>query len=367
MIVDSHAHVFENWHTLCGHENKGIHLKYIQKNLTRPAASVFRMRDGAPAEAQLLFRKGDNGWTGLRDDIRFRVGTYGRLEFSIDEEDFFVQYYSVNMTELQSPPELMLAHMRYAGIDHCILQAGPNYGMVNDLNAFAQSAYPEKFTGLFAVDDAMAYAPKWLKEVDRAVCRLQLRGLYYCLDAFARYGFEWSFADSRMDPFWELIASVNVPVFIELNASPTYDAAGYIANIERLDGLLARFPDIRWLIVMGPPVAFFAKKGKWTFPDTVDRVYRQDNVQLEIMFPISWGWKWDYPYPEARALIRDLRDRYGAGKLVWGSDMPNVERFCTYRQCLDYVRRYCDFFTEKEMDMVLAENVMELCRINFSG
>ena len=82
MIVDSHAHVFENWHTLCGHENKEIHLKYIQKNLTRPAASVFRMRDGAPAEAQLLFRKGDNGWTGLRDDIRFRVGTYGRLEFS---------------------------------------------------------------------------------------------------------------------------------------------------------------------------------------------------------------------------------------------------------------------------------------------
>jgi hypothetical protein len=47
------------------------------------------------------------------------------------------------------------------------------------------------------------------------------------------------------------------------------------------------------------------------------------------MFPITWGGVWDYPYPEAQALIRDMRDRWGASKLVWGSDMPNVERFCT--------------------------------------
>ena len=54
MIVDSHTHIFENWHGKCGHDAKNLHLKYIQKNLTRPAARVFRTRDGAPADAQLL-------------------------------------------------------------------------------------------------------------------------------------------------------------------------------------------------------------------------------------------------------------------------------------------------------------------------
>jgi hypothetical protein len=34
--------------------------------------------------------------------------------------------------------------------------------------------------------------------------------------------------------------------------------------------------------------------------------------------------------------------------------MPNVERFCTYRQSVDYVRRYCSFLPAAGKDAVLA-------------
>ena len=88
--------------------------------------------------------------------------------------------------------------------------------------------------------------------------------------------------------------------------------------------------------------------------------YKRDNLQMEIMFPITWGGGWDYPYPEAQELIRGMRDLFGAGKLVWGSDMPNVERFCTYTQSLDYVRRYCPFLSASEKDAVLGRNAAEL-------
>ena len=88
--------------------------------------------------------------------------------------------------------------------------------------------------------------------------------------------------------------------------------------------------------------------------------YRRENLLIEIMFPITWGGVWDYPYPEAQALIRQMHELFGAAKLVWGSDMPNVERFCTYRQCLDYVRRYCTFFSADEMDAVLGGTMAEL-------
>ncbi|HNT88270.1 MAG TPA: tyrosine-type recombinase/integrase, partial [Candidatus Hydrogenedentes bacterium] len=47
------------------------------------------------------------------------------------------------------------------------------------------------------------------------------------------------------------------------------------------------------------------------------------------------------------------RNQLGADRLVWGSDMPNVERFCTYKQSLDYVRRYCPFLTEREKRQLL--------------
>jgi hypothetical protein len=42
----------------------------------------------------------------------------------------------------------------------------------------------------------------------------------------------------------------------------------------------------------------------------------------------------------------------GAGRLVWGSDMPNVERFCTYRQSFDYVRKYCPFLAAREKVLI---------------
>ena len=109
---------------------------------------------------------------------------------------------------------------------------------------------------------------------------------------------------------------MGIPVFFEAQAVPGYDEPSYIANMQRLDGLLTRFPRMRWLLVMGPPVAFFAKRGHWHFPDEVARVYARGNLQMEIMFPITWGGVWDYPYPEAQALIKDLRDRYGAEKLL---------------------------------------------------
>ena len=46
--------------------------------------------------------------------------------------------------------------------------------------------------------------------------------------------------------------------------------------------------------------------------------------------------------------------------------MPNVERFCTYRQCVDYVRRHCDFLSPDEKEMILSKNIIELCNIRIS-
>jgi predicted TIM-barrel fold metal-dependent hydrolase len=367
MIIDSHAHIFTHWAGPGGHPSREIRWRYIQKNLTRPSAQIRRARDGAPADAGGLYRKGDNSWAGLRDDIAFRLGPYGRLEFTLDGEDHYIQYMPVGMAQIEAPPELMLAQMDYAGVDHCVLQAGHSYGRMNDLNALAQRHYPDRFTGLCHVDEPVADTPTEMAELERAVKRLGLRGLYYNLDSFARHGFRWHFDDPRYDAFWEHVAGLDLPVFFEAPAVPEYDEASYVGNMARLDRLLTRFRATRWLLVMGPPASFFAPRGEWQLPDPVDRVLRCENLWIEVCFPIAWGGVWDYPYPEAQRLIRGLRDRYGAGKLVWGSDMPNVERFCTYRQCRDHVLRYCDFLTSVEKELVLGRNLAELLPIEESA
>jgi len=249
--------------------------------------------------------------------------------------------------------------MAYAGVDHCVLQAGGGYGAMNDYNALAQNRHPDKFTGLLNVDEAVADRAEVLAEVDRAHRTLGLKGVYYSHD-FSRHGYARNLDHESFAPFWHKVAGYGLPVFVELSATPNYDRASYIANLMAFDRVLARHPALRFVLVMGPPVTHFAKDGRWEFPPEVLAAYRRDNLLIEIMFPIAWGGVWDYPYPEAQHLIRQMRDLFGASRLVWGSDMPNVERFCTYRQSLDYVRRYCTFFSAGEMDAVLGGTMVEL-------
>ena len=359
MIIDGHAHVFQHFAEASGHPSQAIYLAYMQKVQTRTVAKVFRARDGQEVGGSILFEAGNNSWAGLRA-VDFRVGNYGRMDFTIDGEDYHSQYMPVGMQQIVAPPELMLAQMAYAGVDHCVLQAGWGYGAMNDYNAFAQNQYPDKFTALLNVDEPRAYTEQALKELDRAHRQLGLKGVYFALDAFARYGFDLPFNHDRMDAFWSAINASNLPVFIEANAIPGYDKSSYIANMVRLHGLMQRYVNIHWVLVMGPPVQYFAKSGRWDFPEEVATAYRNDNMSLEIMFPITWGREWDYPYPEAQALIKDMRDKFGAAKLIWGSDMPNVERFCTYRQSIDYVGRHCTFLSSNEKDAILGGNLEAL-------
>jgi predicted TIM-barrel fold metal-dependent hydrolase len=358
VIVDCHAHVFAHWAGACGHPSSSVHLKYLQKVVTRPWAKAFRARDGHEIKPTMLFRSGDNTWAGLTD-VGFRVGRFGQLGFTWEGEDYYVQYLPVGMQELACPPELMLAQMTYAAVDHCILQAGGGYGMMNDYNAFTQHQYPQKFSGLLNIDEPLADRADTLAEVDRAVNALGLRGLYYAQD-FSRHGYSRNVNHPAFGAFWDKIVGYRLPVFIELSSTPNYDRAGYIANLLALDELLLRYPGHRFLLVMGPPVAHFAASGRWEFPPEALTAYERDNLQIEIMFPISWGGVWDYPYPEAQQLIRGLRDTFGASKLIWGSDMPNVERFCTYRQCVDYVRKHCTFLSDEERELILGRNAADL-------
>jgi predicted TIM-barrel fold metal-dependent hydrolase len=355
MIIDCHAHVFSHWIGACGHPTRDVHNRYLQRMITRTVAATFRTRDWARADTASLYRADDAGWSGL-EDVDFRVGRFGQLEFTHQGEDHVIQYMPVGMQEMAAPPELMLAHMMYAGVDHCVLQAGGSYGAMTEMNAFAQQQYPTRMTGLMHVDEAMAGTEPELAKVDHAFHALQLRGLYFNVDSMSRHGFPWPLDAPQMTPFWDKLAALDIVLCLELSSGPTYDKAGYMGHIAALGRILARHRDLRVHLAMSPPVAFFARDGRYDFPAELLAVYRHGPLVLEVMFPITYGGVWDYPYPEAQALIESLRDQLGADRLVWGSDMPNVERFCTYRQSLDYVRKYCPFLSAGEKDLILGDN-----------
>ena len=80
----------------------------------------------------------------------------------------------------------------------------------------------------------------------------------------------------------------------------------------------------------------------------------------EILIPIFQGAIWEYPYVEAQPIIREYYERLGPDRLAWASDMPNVERHCTYRQSLDYLRLHCDFIPPDDMAKICGGNIARL-------
>src|ERR1700752_3775436 len=110
MIIDCHAHVFQHWADPCGHPSREIHRTYMQKVQTRTSARVFRERDGKEFSGALLFEPGKNGWSGLKP-VNLRVGNYGRLDFTIDGEDYYSQYMPIGMPPIVAPTELVPTQM----------------------------------------------------------------------------------------------------------------------------------------------------------------------------------------------------------------------------------------------------------------
>ena len=121
-----------------------------------------------------------------------------------------------------------------------------------------------------------------------------------------------------------------------------------------------RYPEVQSIYTHGIPLYRFMRDGALDIPDEIWGPLTARNVFVEVLIPILMGGEWDFPYVEAQSLIRDYYEKLGPSRLIWGSDMPNVERHCTYAQSLNYLRNYCDFIKPDEMEMICGGNIAAL-------
>jgi hypothetical protein len=117
------------------------------------------------------------------------------------------------------------------------------------------------------------------------------------------------------------------------------------------------------VLVHGLPTARYADgDDRLTLPPVVERLMTEMPVSAELLYPISWGGRFEYPYAKSMHHFRHLVDRFGSGRFTWGSDMPNVERYCTYRQTFTYAWEHADFLNAEDRRAIFRENTLALFR-----
>lgn len=349
LVVDAHGHIFPYLGGAGGWESPAAHVAGIQRlfGVAKPSAS------GA-AEAD---------FSSPLPDVNFRIGKFGRFEWTEGGVDYYRQVMPPSLQDQTASPEFMLAQMEQAGVDVAVLQNAKVYGKLNAYFAEATREYPSRYVGLAEIDELKADEQEEISKLRHAVKEEGLRGVYYEATRFLEVGRMGGFNDSQYEPFWKEVSDLGIAVDWYLSTN-SLSPEQYVEHLKMFAAWAERYPEIPSVIVMGVYPLLFHRDGKVEYPSEVFRIIDKPNVHVEILYPIVAGrLGWDYPFEPARRLIKQQYEELGPRRLIWGSDMPNVERNCTYRQSLTYLTEYCDFISPNDMDLIVGGNAARIFRI----
>ena len=140
-----------------------------------------------------------------------------------------------------------------------------------------------------------------------------------------------------------------MPVFFTLSTGPartsearpdTYGRESYIGELRILMRLMERYPHMLCSITHGFPWRVYLEGDRINLPDEIWEPFENPNLSLEVCFPVRIGDIFDYPYREVWPTMEAMVERIGPGQLMYGTDMPFQNRFCTYRQSRDWLERH---------------------------
>ncbi len=358
MIIDSHAHAFPSMGSSSGHRDTQEHMRWVQHSMRFHHQPVRRVDDNSIFRGQTLYDGIDPTLNGLTD-VNYRGGDYGKFIWTVDGTDYSQQYLPPTLTNLAAPPELMVAQMDYAGVDKAVLQTGHAYGRLNRYLANAVRKFPHYFWGLAMVDEWKADHTSQIRTLDRAIDELGLHGLWFQSSNLRLHNRTETIDHPAFYPFWDHVREKGIPVYWMVSSiEPSREA--FMAEHAAFDRWIQRYPEIPVMYTHGLPLSRFMEDRKISIPEEAWKPLDSPNVMIEILIPIFQGGIWEYPYVEGQPIVREYYERFGPDKLAWGSDMPNVERNCTYRQSLDYLRIHYDFIRPEDMAKICGDNVARL-------
>tara|TARA_B100000029_G_scaffold307481_1_gene300238 strand:+ start:1455 stop:2606 length:1152 start_codon:yes stop_codon:yes gene_type:complete len=362
MIIDGHSYCVPQIDSKVGYPTLEHKMKLLQSELGGHSQPVWNVSDRKKADNSTLI---DQKTGDLREVEWTRVN--GGIAWKIDGQTFTKQYVPPMLHNLECPPEVLIREMDYAEVDAGLLHTYPMMGTPEFLNNYLNEAvqkFPKRLYRLISIreGDLTKDVDEVIKMIDverrrGGVAGLQfIPGFYYQSLDDSSSG-NWN-SDS-LRPFWDAIYEMNLPVYFTLvggRGSKIYERSwmdSYLAEQRVLLGWLNQYPGLNVVVTHGLPWTAYLENGQINFPEEIWDIFKSPNCHLQILIPIQMGARWEYPWKESEPIIKKAVERIGANRIIWGTDMPMVARFCTYKQALDQFRVHCDFLSDSErMDII---------------
>lgn len=239
----------------------------------------------------------------------------------------------------------LVAEAETAGIDRIVQVTASTMGYDNRYSFEGAVARPDKVLGVIGRLDPLT---RTIRD-DLAAFAAQPRALGIRLTLFHDWSAEW-LRERVLEEFLGHAAVLDVPIQI---FAPFQN--GELADTAR------RHPGVRFIVDhMNIRRGNGLKKGEafaqWPKLITLAAL---PNVWIKVSyFPEAAMDAEVYPYVEAQERFRELYERVGAARLVWGSNYPPAKQACTYEQTLQFVRDECRFLDDADRQAILGGNFL---------
>lgn len=240
------------------------------------------------------------------------------------------------------PLELFEQYMHEYDVERAVLVQPLYPGEDNTYIADCAAQNPSRFAAVCVIDPRMPGA------VDRLEYWILKRGckgvrLRPRVPAEAEV-----FTSPDILPLWERADTLNIVVSI----------LGSPEHLPLIATAAERFPSLPIVLDhMAHPVVERGTHAD-TFQSLLDLSrYPQVYLKLSGYYYFSGD---IYPFADCHPLIRAVYERFGAERLIWGSDFPHVLLKTGYQRSLHFLRRTFDFLTESDLGQIMKENAARL-------
>ncbi|MEA4907763.1 MAG: amidohydrolase family protein [Anaerolineaceae bacterium] len=252
------------------------------------------------------------------------------------------------------PYERLLAAMDEAGVAKAILLQGSYYGFANEYVHAAQSQYPERLIGMGTFD------PYYLDVRDvmvRLIDEFHFRGFKFEMSAsngFMGYHPDFRIDGELMQPVFRFCAQRGLTVSLDLG---TFEEASF--QVEGVGRMAREYPDIQFVIEH----LFFPRQDHFEeVRHNLELLLDTTNVNFSIATVPFSTWPETYPFPSACRYLALARDVVGAGRILWGTDIPSVVVHSPYRDLAQYVID-SGVLDQGELEQVFSLNARRVYRI----
>jgi predicted TIM-barrel fold metal-dependent hydrolase len=364
MLFDAHAHCFPPLGELGPIEDEGMMRRRLaehQYHVRFHRQGIHRSRDDVRVDEPLLQGEGDGA--SLLPEVDFRIGRFGRVEFTVADEDYYIPWMPPTLTDMSTSPELMIAQMDFVGVERAVLQHDRIYGRLDTYLSDCVRKFPGRFVALAQVDEWRAGEPDQVERLRRQVRDLGFRGLYFSTGGFFHDDFSSNVNDAGLEPLWKAVGELGIPIHWYAGELRSDTQAAYLRELGELLTWTRNHPGIPCVLTHGLNHISILKDRPERFDtpaEALDLLARPE-WHVELMLHLMNADFEFPPYnPEIHQVIRRLVDAVGSESLVWGSDMPACERTTTYRQSMTLFETQCDFLTDADRAAILGGNLARL-------